>query len=67
VVVDFVSRYEVWVYRRRLRDKAPPASTEFVLLFAPSGMLAKTASAEHHALAAERPKPRAGRAAANRV
>jgi hypothetical protein len=42
VVVDFDSGYEVWVYRERLRDKAPPPATEFVLLFAPSGILAKT-------------------------
>jgi hypothetical protein len=42
VVVDFASGYEVWVYRERLRDKAPPPATEFVLLFSPSGILAKT-------------------------
>jgi hypothetical protein len=42
VTVDFTSGYEIWVYRERLRDKAPPAATEFVLLFAPSGILAKT-------------------------
>jgi hypothetical protein len=35
VVVDFASGYEVWVYRERPR-------TEFVLLFAPSGILSKT-------------------------
>jgi hypothetical protein len=42
VVVGFSSGYEVWVYRERLRDKAPPPATEFVLLFSPSGILAKT-------------------------
>lgn len=42
VVIDFASGYEVWVYRERLRGKAPPPATEFVLLFAPSGILAKT-------------------------
>jgi hypothetical protein len=41
-VIDFDSGYEVWVYRERLKDKAPPPRTEFVLLFAPSGILAKT-------------------------
>jgi hypothetical protein len=35
VVVDFTSGYEVWVYRERERP------TELVLLFAPSGVLAK--------------------------
>lgn len=42
VVVDFDSGYEVWVYRERLRDKAPPPRTEFVLLFDPAGVLART-------------------------
>jgi hypothetical protein len=42
VVVDFDSGYEVWVYRERPREKATPAQTEFVLLFHPSGILAKT-------------------------
>lgn len=40
-VIDFESGYEVWVYRERLRDKAPPPAPELVLLFAPSGVLAK--------------------------
>ena len=35
VVVDFETGYEVWVYRER-------PSTELVLLFDPSGLLAKT-------------------------
>jgi hypothetical protein len=35
VVVDFASGYEVWVYRERERP------SELVLLFAPSGVLAK--------------------------
>jgi hypothetical protein len=42
VVIDFDSGYEVWVYRERLREKATPPRTEFVLLFSPSGILAKT-------------------------
>lgn len=41
-VVDFSSGYEVWVYRERLKEKAKPPPTELVLLFAPSGILAKT-------------------------
>lgn len=47
VVIDFASGYEVWVYRERpakkeTAEKPPPPPTEFVLLFAPSGVLAKT-------------------------
>jgi hypothetical protein len=42
VVIDFDSGNEVWVYREKLRDKAPPPRTEFVLLFAPSGIVTKT-------------------------
>jgi hypothetical protein len=42
VMIDFESGYEVWVYRERLREKATPPPTEFVLLFAPSEVLAKT-------------------------
>jgi hypothetical protein len=42
VVIDFESGYEVWVYRERLREKATPPATEFVLLFAPSGILQRT-------------------------
>jgi hypothetical protein len=38
VVVDFPTGYEVWVYK----DESAPASAELVLLFAPSGILAKT-------------------------
>jgi hypothetical protein len=38
-IVDFHSGYEVWVYRKPMREKA---ATELVLLFAPSGMLAKS-------------------------
>lgn len=41
-VVDFASGYEVWVYKERLREKAKPPPTELVLLFEPSGILAKT-------------------------
>jgi hypothetical protein len=40
-VIDFDSGYEVWVYRERLKEKAKPPPTELVLLFAPSGILAK--------------------------
>ena len=36
-VVDFPSGYEVWVYRER-----PAPRTELVLLFDPSGIVAKT-------------------------
>jgi hypothetical protein len=42
LVIGFESGYEVWVYRERLREKATPPATEFVLLFAPSGVLTKT-------------------------
>ena len=42
IVVDFESGYEVWVYRERLREKMPPPATELVLLFEPSGVLART-------------------------
>jgi len=42
VVVDFESGYEVWVYRERAPEKEPAAKAELVLLFAPSGILAKT-------------------------
>jgi hypothetical protein len=40
-VVRFDSGYEVWVYRRNpLRSE--PANAEFVILFAPSGIVKKT-------------------------
>ena len=42
VVVGFDSGYEVWVYRERAAEKEPAAKAELVLLFAPSGVLAKT-------------------------
>lgn len=47
LVVDFDSGYEVWVYRERPAKKEktakpPPPPSEFVLLFPPSGILAKT-------------------------
>jgi hypothetical protein len=42
IVVGFDSGYEVWVYRERLREKLPPPATELVLLFEPSGVLART-------------------------
>jgi outer membrane protein assembly factor BamE (lipoprotein component of BamABCDE complex) len=41
-VVDFTSGYEVWVYRQRATEKPPAPGAELVLLFEPSGMLAKT-------------------------
>jgi hypothetical protein len=41
VIVDFPSGYEVWLYRERLPEKAPPPPRELVLLFPPSGVLAK--------------------------
>lgn len=41
-VVDFPTGYEVWVYRQRAHEKPPAATAELVLLFEPSGMLAKT-------------------------
>jgi hypothetical protein len=42
IVINFDSGYEVWVYREKLQDKAPPLRTEFVLLFAPSGIVTKS-------------------------
>ena len=47
LVIDFDSGYEVWVYRERpakkeKAEKPPPPPSELVLLFAPSGILAKT-------------------------
>jgi hypothetical protein len=43
LVIDFDSGYEVWVYRESRAGAKPPAHpTELVLLFAPSGMLAKS-------------------------
>ena len=43
IAIDFDSGYEVWVYRDRLPDPSPPpARSELVLLFTPSGLLAKS-------------------------
>lgn len=42
VVVDFDSGYAVWVYKESLNQKTKPPTTELVLLFDPSGVLAKT-------------------------
>jgi hypothetical protein len=42
VVVDFASGYEVWVYRDRRRERSAATAAELVLLFPPSGVLAKT-------------------------
>ena len=41
VVVDFDSGYEVWAYREPLLEKEAPPAGELVLLFDPSGVLAK--------------------------
>jgi hypothetical protein len=43
-VIDFDNGYEVWVYRERpaKKEKPPPPPSELVLLFPPSGILAKT-------------------------
>ena len=41
-VVDFASGYDVWVYRERSDPKVGTTSSELVLLFEPSGVLAKT-------------------------
>ena len=38
----FDSGFEVWVYRIRAPEKAKQGDAEFVMLFAPSGTLAKT-------------------------
>ena len=40
-VVGFDSGYEVWVYREQLKEKPKPPTPEFVLLFDPSGVLAR--------------------------
>ena len=40
-VVDFDSGYEVWVYREQLKEKGKPPASDLVLLFAPSGVLAR--------------------------
>jgi hypothetical protein len=47
VVIPFDSGYEVWVYREQPTDQKPPASTEFVLLFAPSGLVASAIRSAH--------------------
>lgn len=39
-VIRFDSGYEVWLYR--LREPGSPGESEFVLLFSPQGVLAKT-------------------------
>ncbi len=41
-VIDFESGYEVWLYRERPAEKVTGAPGELVLLFEPSGTLAKT-------------------------
>jgi hypothetical protein len=42
VVIDFDSGYAVWLYRERRQEKSPGERRELVLLFAPSGIVAKT-------------------------
>ena len=42
VVIDFDSGYAVWLYRERRQEKPPGEQRELVLLFAPSGIVAKT-------------------------
>lgn len=39
--VAFDNGYEVWVYRQQLKEKESPPRRELVLLFDPSGALAK--------------------------
>ena len=41
-VVPFDSGYEVWVYRWSGADRTPRTTTEFVVLFEPSGIVKKT-------------------------
>lgn len=41
VVIPFDSGYEVWLYRWTGSDRASRAATELVLLFPPSGVVAK--------------------------
>lgn len=41
-VVDFPSRYEVWVYRQAPKEKPAAPGAELVLLFDDSGTLSKT-------------------------
>ena len=40
-VINFDSRYEVWVYRVKSREPAE-AKAEFVILFSPDGVVRKT-------------------------
>ena len=40
--IEFDSGYEVWVYRIRASPLAARGTNEFVVLFAPSGVVAKT-------------------------
>ena len=40
-VINFDSRYEVWVYRAKSRQPAE-AKAEFVILFSPDGVVRKT-------------------------
>ena len=50
VVIDFDSGYEVWVYREKLKDKARPPARELVILFGPSGALAKMRVSERKSI-----------------
>ena len=40
-VINFYSGFEVWLYRAKSREPAE-AKAEFVILFAPDGMVRKT-------------------------
>jgi hypothetical protein len=42
IVIPFDSGYEVWVYRWAGADKTPRSATELVVLFGPSGLVAKS-------------------------
>ena len=41
-VLHFDSGYELWVYRKPGADRDPRTSSEFVVLFTPSGVVKKT-------------------------
>lgn len=41
-VIGFDSGFEVWVYQYGEGDRKTPVKNEYVVLFAPSGIVAKT-------------------------
>jgi hypothetical protein len=45
-IVRFDSGYEVWVYRTKQTGAAPESASEFVILFAPNGVVKKTRVAQ---------------------